>query len=293
MIKTKPWIYEPKATTDILKKYDIRLKKRFGQNFLIDGNVIKKIIASAKISGDDFILEIGPGIGSLTQHLAYEAGNVVAVEIDERLIPILSDTLSPYGNAEVIQADVLKLDIKKLIESKSNGRPVKVVANLPYYITTPVIMELLKLDGYIASMTLMLQKEVAARIVAEAAMKEYGALTLAVQYYCDVKKICDVSANCFIPRPDVTSTVLKLDIKKDRIELSDDRLMFELIKAAFAQRRKTLINALNNSGLFGLDRKVLEEALQTADIDSARRGETLTLEDFARLANKIFEFLDN
>ena len=286
MKKTEPWLYEPKATAEILKKYDFRFKKRFGQNFLIDGNVIKKIIAAADISGDDFILEIGPGIGTLTQFLACEAGRVAAVEIDEKLIPVLEETLCGYENVRVINADILKLDIKKLIEEENGGRPIKVIANLPYYITTPVITELLESEAAIASLTVMIQKEVAARIAASAGTKDYGALTLAVAYHCETEKITDVSPNCFIPRPEVTSAVIRLDMKKDKTAVGDEKLMFRLIKAAFAQRRKTLMNAMRNSGVCACSKEEWEEIFKDAGIDGGIRGETLELEDFARLADE-------
>ena len=291
MSRVEPWLHSPKATAEIINKYAFRFKKSFGQNFLIDSNVIKKIISAADIKADDFILEIGPGIGTLTQHLAFSAGNVAAVEIDDRLIPVLDETLAGYDNVTVINEDVLNVDLEKLVSERSPGKRIKVIANLPYYVTTPVIMELLKISGLIRSITIMVQKEVADRMAADPGTKDYGALSLAVEYYCGVKKITDVSPNCFMPRPEVTSSVIQLNIRDEKQPVKDERLMFKLIKAAFAQRRKTLLNSLRNSGEFNLTKEQWEEALEKLGIEPSVRGEKLKLEDFVKLADEIMNFL--
>ena len=284
-MKKEPWLTSPKATAEIVKKYDFKFRKSFGQNFLIDSNVVKKITDAADIKDDDVVLEIGPGIGTLTQHLAYAAGKVIAVEIDNRLIPVLKETLAPYDNIELINEDILKLDLDELLTTHKGSRRIKVIANLPYYVTTPVVTELLERSTLIESLTVMVQKEVAQRMDASAGTKDYGALTLAVRYYSEPHKITDVSPNCFMPRPDVTSAVIQLNIKRERITVADEKLMFKIIKASFGQRRKTLLNSLKNSDI-AISKEQWESILESAGISAGVRGETLSLEDFARLADE-------
>ena len=284
-MKKEPWLTSPKATAEIVKKYDFKFRKSFGQNFLIDSNVVKKITDAADIKDDDVVLEIGPGIGTLTQHLAYAAGKVIAVEIDNRLIPVLEETLAPYDNIELINEDILKLDLDELLTTHKGPRRIKVIANLPYYVTTPVVTELLERSTLIESLTVMVQKEVAQRMDASAGTKDYGALTLAVRYYSEPHKITDVSPNCFMPRPDVTSAVIQLNIKRERITVADEKLMFKIIKASFGQRRKTLLNSLKNSDI-AISKEQWESILEHAGISAGVRGETLSLEDFARLADE-------
>ena len=284
-MKKEPWLTSPKATAEIVKKYDFKFRKSFGQNFLIDSNVVKKITDAADIKDDDVVLEIGPGIGTLTQHLAYAAGKVIAVEIDNRLIPVLEETLAPYDNIELINEDILKLDLDELLTTHKGSGRIKVIANLPYYVTTPVVTELLERSTLIESLTVMVQKEVAQRMDASAGTKDYGALTLAVRYYSEPHKITDVSPNCFMPRPDVTSAVIQLNIKKERITVADEKLMFKIIKASFGQRRKTLLNSLKNSDI-AISKEQWESILEHAGISAGVRGETLSLEDFARLADE-------
>jgi 16S rRNA (adenine1518-N6/adenine1519-N6)-dimethyltransferase len=291
MSRVEPWLHNPSATAEVIKKYEFRFKKKFGQNFLIDPNIVKKITDAADIKKDDVVLEIGPGIGTLTQHLAYNAGHVVAVEIDKSLIPVLEDTLSGYDNITLINDDILNIDIPKLIEDRGLRTPIKVIANLPYYITTPVVMGLLEESDIISSITIMVQKEVAERMAAPAGTKDYGALTLAVDHYADACKVAEVSQNCFMPRPDVASMVIQLNMKKDRIAVRDEKLMFKVIRAAFMQRRKTLINSLKNSNMFFLSKEQWEKALADAGISPNVRGETLTLEDFARLSDEAGKYL--
>ena len=284
-MKKEPWLTSPKATAEIVKKYDFKFRKSFGQNFLIDSNVVKKITDAADIKDDDVVLEIGPGIGTLTQHLAYAAGKVIAVEIDNRLIPVLEETLAPYDNIELINEDILKLDLDELLTTHKGSGRIKVIANLPYYVTTPVVTELLERSTLIESLTVMVQKEVAQRMDASAGTKDYGALTLAVRYYSEPHKITDVSPNCFMPRPDVTSAVIQLNIKKERITVADEKLMFKIIKASFGQRRKTLLNSLKNSDI-AISKEQWESILERAGISAGVRGETLSLEDFAKLADE-------
>lgn len=291
MSRPEPWLHSPKSTAEIINKYDFKFKKSFGQNFLIDSNIISKIIGAADVQADDFILEIGPGIGTLTQHLAYSAGEVVSVEIDSRLIPVLEDTLSGYDNVSVINEDVLKADIKGVIDEKSPEKRIKVIANLPYYVTTPVIMELLNICDRIESITIMVQKEVAERMAASPGTKDYGALSLAVNYFSEPKKITDVSPNCFMPRPDVTSAVIQLDIKEKKQAVKDERLMFKIVKAAFGQRRKTLLNSLKNSGEFSLTKEQWEDIFRESGIAPGVRGETLSLEQFAALSDAVIRFI--
>lgn len=276
----------PQKTIEIIQKYEFTFQKKFGQNFLIDSHVLDKIIASADITEADFVLEIGPGIGTMTQYLAEAAGHVLAVEIDRTLIPILQETLQPYPNVEIINEDILKLDIAKIVEEKNAGKPVKVVANLPYYITTPIIMGLLEKKVPVSSITVMVQKEVAMRMQAEPGTKDYGALSLAVQYYCEPYIAANVPPNCFIPRPKVGSTVIRLTrYEKPPVETTHERLMFQLIRASFNQRRKTLANGLNNAADLHFTKEQIAGAIEKLGVSPSIRGEALTLEQFARLAD--------
>ena len=276
----------PSATKEIINKYSFAFQKKFGQNFLIDSNVLESIIRGAEITKDDFVLEIGPGIGTMTQYLCEAARQVVAVEIDKMLIPILEDTLSEYDNVEVINQDVLKVDIKSLAEEKNNGKPIKVVANLPYYITTPIIMGLFESGVPIDSITIMVQKEVADRMQTGPGSKDYGALSLAVQYYATAKVILNVSATCFMPRPNVDSAVIKLTRHKEpTVNVADEKLMFKIIRASFNQRRKTLVNGLKNSQELDFSKEEIEKAMAETGIPVNVRGEALTLAEFADLAN--------
>ncbi len=280
----------PSATKEIINKYSFAFQKKFGQNFLIDSNVLESIIRGAEITKDDFVLEIGPGIGTMTQYLCEAARQVVAVEIDKMLIPILEDTLSEYDNVEVINQDVLKVDIKSLAEEKNNGKPIKVVANLPYYITTPIIMGLFESGVTIDSITIMVQKEVADRMQTGPGSKDYGALSLAVQYYATAKVILNVSATCFMPRPNVDSAVIKLTRHKEpTVNVADEKLMFKIIRASFNQRRKTLVNGLKNSPELSFSKEQIVKAIEKIEKPETIRGEALTLEEFAELANAFIE----
>lgn len=283
----KPWLQDPKATAEVLKKYNFRFQKKFGQNFLIDSHVLDKIITAADIKDDDMILEIGPGIGTLTQLLAYNARKVVSVEIDNNLISILEYTLKDYDNVRIINEDILKLDIAKLVREENNNRPIKVVANLPYYITTPIIMGLFEKHVPIESITVMIQKEVADRMSAGPGTKNYGALSLAVQYYSEPYLAANVPPNCFMPRPDVSSAVIRLTLVKDKVRVSNEETLFKLIKAAFAQRRKTFMNCLKNSDSFELSKDEWETVFSKAGLPLNIRGETLTLEEFVQLTDLI------
>ena len=280
----------PSATKEIINKYSFAFQKKFGQNFLIDSNVLESIIRGAEITKDDFVLEIGPGIGTMTQYLCEAARQVVAVEIDKMLIPILEDTLSEYDNVEVINQDVLKVDIKSLADEKNNGKPIKVVANLPYYITTPIIMGLFESGVPIDSITIMVQKEVADRMKTGPGSKDYGALSLAVQYYATAKVILNVSATCFMPRPNVDSAVIKLTRHKEpTVNVADEKLMFKIIRASFNQRRKTLVNGLKNSPELSFSKEQIVKAIEKIGKPETIRGEALTLEEFAELANAFTE----
>ena len=280
----------PKNTIEVIQKYDFDFQKKFGQNFLIDTHVLDKIIAAAEITKDDFVLEIGPGIGTMTQYLAQAAGKVIAVEIDKNLIPILEDTLSEYDNVMVINDDVLKVDISGLVEKENGGRPVKVVANLPYYITTPIIMGLFEGNVPVESITVMVQKEVADRMQVGPGTKDYGALSLAVQYYAKPEIVANVPPNCFMPRPKVGSAVIKLTrYEKPPVDVKDEGLMFRLIRASFNQRRKTLVNGIRNSGDFSLSKEEIEDVFNRCELPLNIRGEALTLEQFAMLANCIYD----
>ena len=276
----------PQVTIEVIKKYNFAFQKRFGQNFLIDGHVIEKIIKAADITGDDVVLEIGPGIGTMTQYLAEAAGKVYAVEIDKNLLPILDDTLSEYENVTVINEDILKLDIEELIKEEKGT--LKVVANLPYYITTPIIMGLFENHIPAKSITVMVQKEVASRMQAGPGSKDYGALSLAVQYYAEPYIAANVPPNCFMPRPNVGSAVIRLtNWDKPPVEVKDERLMFKLIRASFNQRRKTLQNGINNSPELSFTKEQVVEALKKLGINENIRGEALTLEQFADLSNML------
>lgn len=277
----------PKNTIEILQKYNFMFQKRFGQNFLIDTRVLEKIIAASEITKDDMVLEVGPGIGTMTQYLCEAAGKVIAVEIDKNLIPILeNDTLKDYDNVRVINEDILKLDINKLVEEENGGRPIKVVANLPYYITTPIIMGLFESHVPIESITIMVQKEVADRMQVGPGTKDYGALSLAVQYYARPEIIANVPPNCFMPRPNVGSAVIKLTRHEEvPVQVKDEKLMFKLIRAAFNQRRKTLQNSINNSTELSLNKEQVVNALDSMGLSQTIRGEALSLQQFAELAN--------
>lgn len=282
------YLGSPSATKEIINKYSFAFQKKFGQNFLIDANILENIVGAAEISKEDFVLEIGPGIGTMTQYLCEAAGQVVAVEIDKMLIPILQDTLSEYDNVEIINQDVLKVDIKSMAEEKNQGKPIKVVANLPYYITTPIIMGLFESKVPIESITIMVQKEVADRMQTGPGSKDYGALSLAVQYYADAKVMLNVSASCFMPRPNVDSAVIQLTRhRKAPVDVEDEKLMFQIIRASFNQRRKTLVNGLKNSLELDFSKEEILSAIQEIGKPDTIRGEALTLEEFAMLSNQL------
>lgn len=273
-------------TLKVLEKYNFSFQKKYGQNFLIDTNVLEGIISGSGITKDDCVLEIGPGIGTMTQYLCERAGFVIAVEIDKNLIPILNDTLSEYDNKLVINEDVLKVDINDLCQKYNHGNPIKVVANLPYYITTPIIMGLFEKHVPLDSITVMVQKEVAERMQVGPGTKDYGALSLAVQYYSIPKVILNVSANCFIPRPNVDSAVIKLDVHKEKpVIAKDESFMFTLIRASFNQRRKTMVNGLTNAGISGVTKETVLAALEEMNLPATIRGEALTLDQFAILSD--------
>lgn len=276
----------PQNTIAVLQKYHFNFQKKFGQNFLIDTTVLDRIISSAEITKEDCVLEIGPGIGTMTQYLAERAGSVVAVEIDKALIPILEETLQDYDNVTVINDDILKVDINRLVEEKNGGRPIKVVANLPYYITTPIIMGLFESRVPLKSITIMVQKEVADRMQVGPGTKDYGALSLAVQYYAKPEIVANVPPNCFIPRPNVGSAVIRLTrYEESPVQVKDEKKMFALIRASFNQRRKTLVNGLGNAGLPGITKESAAAVLVQMGLSPTVRGEALTLEQFARLSD--------
>ena len=282
----EPTLGNPQNTIAVLQKYNFSFQKKFGQNFLIDTHVLDKIIASAEITKDDMVLEIGPGIGTMTQYLACAAGKVVAVEIDKTLIPILEDTLSEYDNVQIINQDVLKVNLAKLAEEENDGKPIKVVANLPYYITTPIIMGLFENHVPLKSITVMVQKEVADRMQVGPGTKDYGALSLAVQYYAKPYIVANVPPNCFMPRPKVGSAVIRLErYEEPPVQVTDEKLMFRIIRASFNQRRKTLVNGLKNSPEIQFSKEEIEAAIETLGKGASVRGEALTLEEFARLSN--------
>lgn len=286
----EPTLGNPQNTIAVLQKYHFVFQKKFGQNFLIDTHVLDKIIRAAEIGSDDCVLEIGPGIGTMTQYLACAAKKVIAVEIDRALIPILEDTLSDYDNVRVINEDVLKVDIAKLAQEENGGKPLKVVANLPYYITTPIIMGLFENHVPLKSITVMVQKEVADRMQVGPGTKDYGALSLAVQYYAKPYIVANVPPNCFMPRPKVGSAVIRLErYEEPPVAVKDEKLMFRIIRASFNQRRKTLVNGLKNSPELDYTKEKIEEAVEKLGRGISVRGEALTLEEFAKLADILLE----
>lgn len=282
----RPYLGNPKYTIEVLQKYGFVFQKRFGQNFLIDTHVLERIIEASEITKDDFVLEIGPGIGTMTQYLAEAAREVTAVEIDDALIPILKDTLKEWDNVTVLHGDILKTDIRKIADEKNQGRPIKVVANLPYYITTPIIMGLFESHVPVDSITVMVQKEVADRMQTGPGSKDYGALSLAVQYYAEPKIVANVPPNCFMPRPKVGSAVIRLTRHQNPpVTTLDEKLMFRLIRASFNQRRKTLSNSHKNSQELPYSKEEVEAAIKECGLPLNIRGEALTLEQFARLSD--------
>ena len=282
----------PQKTIEVLQKHDFRIQKKYGQNFLSDTGVLNRIIQAAEITREDCVLEIGPGLGTMTRCLAERAGEVVAVEIDKNLIPILKENLSDYDNVTLINADILKVDINKIVEEKNAGRPVKVVANLPYYITTPIIMGLFESHVPLKSITVMVQKEVADRMQVGPGTKDYGALSLAVQYYAKPEIVANVPPNCFIPRPNVGSAVIRLTRHQEPpVKVEDEARLFAIIRAAFNQRRKTLVNALSNSSELGVNKEQAADALERLGLSLTIRGEALTLEQFAALSDQLKDLL--
>ena len=278
----------PKNTIEVLQKYHFNFQKKFGQNFLTNTSILEEIIDAAEITKEDFVLEIGPGIGTMTQYLCEAAREVVAVEIDTNLIPILGDTLSAYDNVEVMNADILKVDIAKLADERNGGKPIKVVANLPYYITTPIIMGLFESHVPIDSITIMVQKEVADRMQEGPGSKEYGALSLAVQYYAKPEIVVNVPPSCFMPQPKVGSAVIRLTRHENPpVDVDNEKLMFQVIRASFNQRRKTLANGLNNFGSFSLGKEEIQKSIEELGVPVNIRGEALSLEQFAKLSNII------
>ena len=286
----EPTLGNPQNTIEVLQKYNFSFQKKFGQNFLIDTHVLDKIIQSANITKDDMVLEIGPGIGTMTQYLADAAREVTAVEIDDALIPILQDTLKEWDNVSVIHGDILKTDIRKIADEKNQGRPIKVVANLPYYITTPIIMGLFESHVPVDSITVMVQKEVADRMQVGPGTKDYGALSLAVQYYAKPYIVANVPPNCFMPRPKVGSAVIRLErYEEPPVKVKDEKLMFRIIRASFNQRRKTLANGLKNSVELDYTKEEIEAAIEALGRGASIRGEALTLEEFAKLADFLYD----
>lgn len=280
----------PQVTIATIKKYDFAFQKKFGQNFLIDEHVLNKIIAAAGVTKEDMVLEIGPGFGTMTQYLSENAREVVAVEIDKELIPVLNDTLSDYDNVTIINEDILKIDIEKLVQERNGGNPIKVVANLPYYITTPIIMGLLENHVPVDNITVMVQKEVAMRMQAKPGTKDYGALSLAVQYYTKPYIAANVPPNCFIPRPNVGSAVIRLELfDEPPVNVKDEKMMFSVIRASFNQRRKTLQNSIVNGGL-PFTKEQISKALGKMELADTIRGEALSLEQFAKLTDILIEF---
>ena len=281
----EPWLGNAKATAEVLRRHDIRIKKKFGQNFLIDKNVLEKIPEAAGITKDDLVLEIGPGIGTLTQYLSVNAREVISVEIDKTLLPVLGDTLQGFDNVTIINDDILKVDITKLAEERNGEKPIKIAANLPYYITTPIIMGILESGAPADTMVFMVQKEVADRISADPGGKEYGVLSLAVQYYCETYTAVDVPPESFIPRPEVYSSVVVLKKREKKIPVKDETLMFRLIRTAFSQRRKTLMNCLRSSKELGLGKEEAEALIEKTGLEPNIRGEALQLETYAKMAD--------
>lgn len=294
MERPAPTLGNPQNTIAVLNKYRFVFQKKYGQNFLIDTHVLDKIIRAAQIGADDFVVEIGPGIGTMTQYLAAAARQVTAIEIDKALIPILEETLEGYDNVTILNEDVLKVDIRGLVEEQNNGEPIKVVANLPYYITTPIIMGLFESDVPLESVTVMVQKEVADRMKTGPGSKDYGALSLAVQYYARPELIANVPPNCFMPRPGVGSAVIKLTRhEKPPVQVEDEAFLFQVIRAAFNQRRKTLVNSLNNALDIAVPKEAAAKVLEEMGLSPSIRGEALTLEQFAELGNRLWERLQS
>lgn len=294
MERPAPTLGNPQNTIAVLNKYRFIFQKKYGQNFLIDTHVLDKIIRAAQIGADDFVVEIGPGIGTMTQYLAAAARQVTAIEIDKALIPILEETLEGYDNVTILNEDVLKVDIRGLVEEQNNGEPIKVVANLPYYITTPIIMGLFESDVPLESVTVMVQKEVADRMKTGPGSKDYGALSLAVQYYARPELIANVPPNCFMPRPGVGSAVIKLTRhEKPPVQVEEEAFLFQVIRAAFNQRRKTLVNSLNNALDIAVPKEAAAKALEEMGLSPSIRGEALTLEQFAELGNRLWERLQS
>ncbi|WP_022755565.1 16S rRNA (adenine(1518)-N(6)/adenine(1519)-N(6))-dimethyltransferase RsmA [Butyrivibrio fibrisolvens] len=284
------YLGNPARTKEIINKYHLSAQKKFGQNFLIDTSVLEDIVSAAGITKEDTVLEIGPGIGTLTQYLAEAAGHVIAVEIDDKLLPVLEDTLSEYDNTKVLNSDILEVDIKALSEAENNGKPFKVVANLPYYITTPIIMKLLEAGSPVESITVMVQKEVADRMQEKEGSKEYGALSIAVQYYSDPRVVCVVPPSSFIPQPGVDSAVIKMTrYEQMPVEVEDEAFFFQVVKAAFSQRRKTLVNGLSNNKELGVSKNMAGDALEKIGRSRTERGEKLSLEEFGRLSDVLIE----
>ncbi len=282
----RPYLGNPKYTIEIIQKYNFVFQKRFGQNFLIDENIIRKIIDASEITNEDLVIEIGPGIGTLTQYIAERAGEVVAIEIDKALIPVLEETLKDWPNVTIINQDILKIDLRKLITDRNKGQPAKIIANLPYYITTPIIMKVLEEQIPVSSMIFMMQKEVAERIEAAPGTKEYGALSLAVNYYSEISHVSEVPPNCFIPRPNVSSRVICMKkYEKPPVRAENEELLFRLIRASFNQRRKTFANSVRNA--LSYDREKTEEILVQMGLPPNIRGEALTLNQFTQIADKL------
>ena len=278
-----------RATKEVVNKHNFKFSKSLGQNFLIDDNVIERILEGARLSETDRIIEVGPGIGTLTREMGKVAENVVAIEIDKTLIPILKETLADLDNVEVVNEDILKVDVQGLINEKLNGGPVKLVANLPYYITTPIVMKFLEEDIPVTDIVVMVQKEVADRMNAKPSTKDYGALSVAVQYYCDTEIVAKAPRHMFVPQPNVDSIVIGLHVRDEKKYVVDNEdIFFKTVKASFGQRRKTLLNSLGGLGFLSKDQ--IREALQAANIDEKRRGETLSIDEFANLSNEINKF---
>lgn len=286
----KERIATPKKTMEIIRRYEFAIQKRFGQNFLIDSNILDKIVQGSGLTSEDVVIEIGPGIGGLTQVLAENAKKVIAIEIDKKLIPILEETLSEYSNIRIINEDILKIDLKQLIREENNGKPVKIIANLPYYITTPIIMGLFEKNISVDNITVMVQKEVADRMQSSPGTKDYGSLSLAVQYYSDPKIISQVGPSCFIPAPKVGSSVICLKkYETPPTTVNDVELMFKIIRAAFNQRRKTLLNSISNQEALNVSKEEVSQALNIMGVDLRIRGEALTLKQFSELTNTIIK----
>ncbi len=284
-------IASPKRTRQLIRKHNFRLSKSLGQNFLIDENILQNIVTASGISGDDYVIEIGPGLGSLTEFVASSAKEVLAIEIDKNLLPILEESLSTFDNVKVIHGDILKVDIHKIILDHFKGDRVKVIGNLPYYATTPIIMRFLEEEIPMSSMTIMLQREVAHRMAAQPSTKEYGSLSIAVQYYCQSKLLMEIPPSAFMPQPKVYSALVQLDLLKEpRVQVGDRALFFQMVRDAFGKRRKTLLNALS-SGKLNLEKNLLRHIFQRAQIDANRRGETLSIHEFAKLTNTLLENL--